>query len=435
MDPNRQVFSPNQPASPAPHNPAPDSVAPDGQQGASAAPHPCTPQPHNGFQPGSGAGPASTSPTAPLPGTPDVPPAMQSPMGPGPAGMQAANLRPKKSKKLVLFGGIFAALIVVLLGASAAAYYIMMNKPQNVLNMALVNTFSADKVQSISYSGAVDATPKGGTATHATFEGASNNDGALQFTGKFDALVTNLTLDARSVDGESLYLRLGGLDGLAQLLGGATGTDESGFTAFLAPVVSAVNNQWIEINSSMINQLAGTSTDIKDLKLSDADRQKLADAYKKNQFLVVDKALKDEKIGDHDSRHYQVVIDRTKLKGFVNAVKDAKIQNLPMDNDSVKEFLKEIDKANFKKYPVDVWVSKDDKLIRQVSFSTSDDTGKGSIRFTVKDYNKPVNVQKPENSKTLLEIIGQMAGNGGLDSLLNSGGTGSLEDLGSGISL
>jgi hypothetical protein len=396
------------PASGAPAGP--DAPAPAGGSfGQSSAP----------AAPGAGFGGGFSPSPSPSPAAPGAP----APGGPAaPAGM----VTPKKSKKLPLIIGIIVALVVVLLGASAAAYYVVMNKPQNVLNMALVNFVDAEKAKTVSFDGSVDITPKDGGTMGTTFKGAAGEKGEFTLTGEADAMVTTVSYDMLSADGKSLYFRLGGLDGLAELLG--TGGDENPY-AFAAPIVAGLNNQWIQVNQSMIEQLTGSATQVNG-EFSDADRQKLVDAYKKHQFLVVEKTLKDEDIKGVASKHFQVIIEKDKLKTFASEVKNAKIEAIKLSDTDLKNFNKEVDKTNFKDYPVDVWISKADKMIKQVSMSASMDGDQLAMRLTFDKYNEPVKVEAPKESKSVLEIFSEFLTSPALQSDPSA-----LEDLGAGISL
>jgi len=382
---------------PAPVNPL-DSGVPGATPPAPARQPNFTPSPVSAVAPDA----SSTSPM-----NSGSPATGQPPVSPSPADIAASSFAPdaasngksvpKKSKKPMLIAIIAVAVVCILLGASAAAYYVVMNKPQNVLNTALVNEFSKGKVNSVNFEGNIDYKPKGSNTVSTTFTGASNNDGAFTVSAKVDAVVTTIKVDLESADGKSYYLRLGGLDGVDKLLG-------MGGASEMAPAIAGINNQWLEITQGMLKQLTGTDTDVS-TKLSDADRQKLADAYKKNQFLVVSKTLKDENIKGKSSRHYQVTIDKTKLKNFAAAVKAANISSLKMTGDNLKSFNEEADKTDFGKYPVDVWVSKSDKLINQVAFQGTDQGNTYSLRFTITDFNKPVTVQPPKDAKSLLEVL------------------------------
>jgi uncharacterized protein YpmB len=377
---------------------------------------------------------APVSPTAPAPGTtpaplPDAPtPNMgdsSSVLGAAPGGIIA----PKKGKKPMIIAGIIVVLLVVILGGVAAAYYQVMNKPQNVLDKALLNSFDAGKTASMNFEGAVDIKPKGSDTISTTFTGGTDaKTGAFKLNAKVDATVTTVNVDVLSADGSTLYLRVSGLDGVASLLGldsTSAADDPLGLESVIAPLISSLNNQWIEVNSSMLKQLTGTDTSVT-TKLSDSDRQKLGDAYKKNKFIVVSKTLKDETIKDKSSKHYQVTVDKDRLKGFVTAVKAANISSLKITSDDLDAFNKSADKYDFSKYPVDVWIAKDSKMIDQISFSASSNGTSASVRVTVDDYNKSVKVTAPANAKSLLDIISNLlSGTGGtedLDSLTSDNG-------------
>jgi hypothetical protein len=363
----------------------------------------------------------SSASAAPAPMTPDETPkpadpvAAPMPIMPTMSDTMPANNTPApKSRKKMMLLSVLVAVFVLMLGGAAAAYYYVMNKPENVLKMALSNALS-DKVKTVHFSGAVDVKDdKSNQSFGATFTGAAAESGAIDLSAKVDAYVTNLTFDLRSVDGKSIYIRLGGLNGLPELLG-ATGSPEA---EAYSPLIATVNNQWFEINESLIKQFTGS----KDTKLSDADMQKLKDAYEKHSFLVVKESLANEKIKGANCYHYKVVIGKEELKGFVGAIKDANISGLKLTKEQVDEFNKSLKDVNFDKYPVDVWISKSDKLLRQISFDVSEAGATGKIRYTVDSYNQPVNVEKPEGAKSILDVLGSFYGayNGG-----------SLEDDGS----
>jgi hypothetical protein len=359
------------------------------------------------------AAPAPDVAPAPAPSTPATGGDSASVLGMAPDG---AVVSPKKNKKPMLIALIVAVLVVVLLGASAAAYFVVMNKPQNVLNMALLNSFSTEKVQSVSFDGSLDIKPKGSTTISTTYTGAMDKGGAFSFTGKVDALVTTVTVDARSADGNTFYVRVGGLSGLANLLGLSSTAPE---TTFLTPIINGLNNQWIQINQSMIKQITGSDTTVT-TKFSADDRKKLEGVYKKHQFLVVNKTLKDETIVRKKSHHYQITIEKAKLKEFATALKDANIQSMKLDATSLRVFNDGADKTDFSKYPVDIWIAKDNKMVDQVSFTASQSGTTTSLRFTVDDYNKPLNVVVPTDSKSILDIISNLLGGASGASDLNS---------------
>lgn len=341
---------------------------------------------------------------------------------------QVMGMVAQKRKKPLIIGCIAGLLVLVLLAASASAYYVV-NKPQNVLGMALANSFASNKIQSDSFDGSVELQSGSGPALTATFNGAASQSGAFTLSGSVDAVVTNITLDMRSTDGATYYFKVGGLQGLPQLLnasGDATNTQ-------LAPIIGSLNDQWIEINQSIIQQLTGKDSQV-NFKLSDADRAKLAGAYKKNQFMVVQQKLADESIKGKPSFHYKVVIDAAKLKSFAAALKAANLDSIKITQDQLSSFNKTVNDAQFSKYPFDVWVAKSGRLIDQLTVAASQNGSTIKMRITVDDYNKPVNVEKPAGAKSLLDVLGGLFTSGLLPTG-RQGGAGSSIDLGNGISL
>ncbi|HSW98471.1 MAG TPA: hypothetical protein VLF71_01390 [Candidatus Saccharimonadales bacterium] len=341
---------------------------------------------------------------------------------PAPAGAPAMATS-HKSKKMAVLAIAVVLLVLVVVGGVAAAFYQVANRPQNVLDTALQNTFSGTKAASADFEGSLDIKPKGSQTISTSFTGsADSKTGAFTLSAKFDALVATINLDMRSTDGTTLYLRLSGLDGLASLLSGGSGIPAS--VAEFSPLVSAVNNQWISVNPGMVKQLTGTDTDLS-AKLSDADRQKLATAYKDHQFLVAGKSLPDEAIKGKQSKHYQVTIDKAALKAFVGVVASEHIGGIKSSADNLASFNKSVDGIDTAKYPLDVWISKGDKMIDQVSFTATANGTTVTLRLTVDDYNKPVQVTAPAGAKSILDLLSSLLASptagAGLDALSSGG--------------
>jgi hypothetical protein len=100
------------------------------------------------------------------------------------------------------------------------------------------------------------------------------------------------------------------------------------------------------------------------------------------------------------------------LKSFVGAVKTANIEALKITDAQLKQVNAELDKTNFDKYPVDIWIAKDTKMISQFALKFAEDEGAFDFRLTMDSYNKPVKVEKPADAKSLLEIMGGFMGGG-----------------------
>ncbi|HEV7454232.1 MAG TPA: hypothetical protein VGO07_03150 [Candidatus Saccharimonadales bacterium] len=369
--------------------------------------------------PVSGAGPAPVQPAWPASGAPGA-------VMPASAIGGAHNVVNKKGLLIAL---IIAVVIVVLGGGIAAAYfgYVVPNKPENVLNTALMNTFDSEKVKSEHVSGKVSVKDTASNMTLASsFTGGANSDGAFEIKADVDALVTKLTIDARSVDGSTYYLKVGGLEGLPELMSMGMGAMDSTPASAYAPIIATLNNQWVEINESILSQIG---LDTGSLKMNKADDKKMADTYGKYQFLSIKEKLSSEKISGMDSYHYKVAVDKTELKNFMTGLKDAKLQSVKINQDSLTQFNDAIKNVDFSKYPIDIWITKDTKLIDQVTFTYAGKDASVTGRLTILDFNKPVNITKPTGTKSLLEVISNLyTGSGGSAALMQQLG-------GSGISL
>jgi hypothetical protein len=318
--------------------------------------------------------------------------------------------RPRKRRLLVALALVGA--VIVLGGASAAAYfgYVLPNQPQNILNAALVNEFTPGKVKTESFHGMVTLKDKDNESVAGSFKGSVDKSGPFEVIGSATIATTKATVDLRSTDAKSFYIRLTGLDALA-----ASSEGDNTAMAAYAPLLGTINDQWIEISESLLKE-AGAGVDTSNgFKMSDADMKKVADAYKEHQFLAVKEKLADQTVAGKPSHHLRVVIDKQQLKGFISSVKAANIKALDVTSDQLKEFNTSVDKMDFAKYPIDVWVGKTNRLIDQLSFTAKDDSGTASITYTVDDWNKAVKVEKPADAKPVEELLMELYGGSATD--------------------
>jgi hypothetical protein len=385
-----------------PKDPASPNINPSGPplpSSPAAAPSPVPPMgpgqtvsPGNAYTPTPGYG---------IPSRPDFPADVLS-VAPLPVG------QPKHRRKGLVAALIVAAVLLVLGGGAAAAYYYVTNQPEYILKTALANLFNADKSKTADFSGNLSVADEESDFTlSADFDGQIDNEsGAFALSAQADVVVTNVTLEARSTDGKTFYFKVGGLEGLPELLAAGDAATAQTYSA----LVAAVDEQWFEINESLINQLGGGS--FEQATLSAADLQKLAQAYDQNQFIVVKETLPDQDIKGVASYHYKVAVDPTKLKAFAAAVKSANLEAVKITDEQLQDFNKAVDEADFGKYPFEIWIGKDDKMIRQISFKYSQDGTSTEVRLTINSYNQPVNVEKPEDAKSILEVLGALWGGG-----------------------
>ncbi len=322
----------------------------------------------------------------------------------------AANPLPvtatKKGKKTLLFGLIAAAVVLLLSGGAAASYYYFVNnKPENILKAALANSVDPEKAKTAHYAMTMAAGDDELTVNTNFKIAVDDTTGAFDISGTADALITTIKVDARSTDGKTYYFKVGGLDGLSELMG------STGLTEAYAPAIALFNDQWIEINQSFIEQMSKEANMKISTVLSESDKRKIGEAYLKYPFLVMKEVMQAENINGKPSYHYKVAIDPAVLKTFIVALKEANLDVYKPDQKVIDAVNKAIDQAKFDKYPFEVWIDKDTKMFSQYRVAFTDDDGvKTDMKLTVESYNQPVKVEKPADSKSILEIIGEFSG-------------------------
>ncbi len=346
-------------------------------------------------------------PGGPVPGSKVTPGGSEPPASEATPAKASPSSSGRSGKKLVM---IIILVLLVLGGGGAAAYfgYYVPNKPQNILKKALVNTFSDPNLKSAYFTGDITSESlEGGLSMSANLNGAANSDGAFSLNGSLSINNAKVTADVRSTDGTNFYLRVGGLEGITKLLG-STSTDTSAQAS--KSIYSAIDNQWIMLDVNTLSQIGLEIENLNPLKMTKNEAKAVADAYAKNQFLIVNKKLANEKVGSTDSYHFKATVDKTKFKSFVSAVKAAKLANLTITDSQQKSWNASVDKASSSGTPIDLWIAKNTKYIDKVSVTTTSSNTKTTMSLTITDYNKAVNIEKPANAKTLVELIKGVTG-------------------------
>lgn len=323
-----------------------------------------------------------------------------------------AQVAPAKGKKrkISLLTGLIA--LAILLAGSAAAYFgvVLPNQPQKITEDAIANTLNSEKISSSGFEGEMTFT--GGeiskSISSVTFEGAADDNKALDIKVTANTNVTKVNIDLRSTDGKSYYVRLSGLTGLDKLIGSIAERDDAttALTDTLAPFISKLNNQWYTIDQSLINQFTGGADLAEQQRFNEEDAKKIGEIYKKNQFIKVDKKLDDQDIHGVPSYHIQASIDNEKLQAFLNDLRNSKIKDFEeISQDDIDSF----NKIDFSKSPIELWVSKKDRIFTQVATTFESEGTEIKVRVALKDVNKPVNVEQPSDAKSVLELMSEFA--------------------------
>lgn len=401
-----------------PNNPNP-STEPEPNSEPVAFPEPSTPPGSPVVVNPSGVSSADAQSTLEPASAENKPPTETLPLLQSASSVQAASKkRPFWKRKKVMT--IMVVIAVLLLGGSVAAGYYgyyLPNKPENVVKRALFNTFGENglQTQSFRYEGSLSFSgpdvPKNLGAFN--FSGESDGQKGVAFKLVTDASVAKPTLEIVSPDSKDFYLRLsglGGLDKLFQYWGLNAASDEGQLANQFAPVVAKLNNKWIELSSQMLSQMDGGESESTETvpELSAEDRRKVADAYKKHPFLKDVKRLGNENIAGQASQHFQIQLDNQNLKSFVQELRNLKVSNLDMSDEEYRSFTEFVDKEDISKHSFDLWVDKQ-KYINQLNFNYRSDGGTdASLRLTLKDRGAAVQIKKPEKSKSLMELMGEL---------------------------
>ena len=303
-------------------------------------------------------------------------------------------------KKIV----IPAAAAFVLLGGSAAAYlgYYVPNKPENVWKTALSRTGKGYQKLSDYIVGYGKTASKGETYSGSLkFSGAFTADGSFQgtsdganslTTGSFSTSGVNAKLDLRTIKSSAgspdVYIKLDGLQGLGDLLGGGDQT--------YASLINGINGNWYFVDHSLIDQYASqasgsdnvSSADLKSFlnSIYTPTNTYIFNADPTKAVLVVKQTVGKEKQDGRGVIHYKVGVNKDNLKDYNNALCDSfsneKIFKLlsgsapsalaDCKDTSDLDSLKDTDTA-------DVWVDTHTKLIHRVRFTTDSAGTKGNF--------------------------------------------------------
>ena len=115
--------------------------------------------------------------------------------------------------------------------------------------------------------------------------------------------------------------------------------------------------------------------------LTQTEANTMGNLYHNYPFLTVQKTLPAADIDGMSSYHFQVVISPKLLESYFNAVQKASLKDVNISESSIASIDNTIDKANFNNYPFDIWISKSNEIIDQVSIQGNDTSG-NSISFS-----------------------------------------------------
>jgi hypothetical protein len=181
--------------------------------------------------------------------------------------------------------------------------------------------------------------------------------------------------------------------------------------------VNEFTNKWIEFNYSKISEEFGSL--MEDLKKkvsstgpSEQDSKAVIDSIKKiavlNPPLQVTKTFPDEVINGVKARHYGYTLNPQNIQLIMQElVKNESITGIhKKDSDDVNFFLEKIEN-----FSGEIWIGKEDLHAYKnfISFDIKDQKefqkGKFAMTVNLKNFNAPLNIQKPSESTSFEEVM------------------------------
>lgn len=318
-----------------------------------------------------------------------------------------------KSKKM-LIGSIVGLAAVLLLGGGAAAYALWYQNPQKVVTDSIVNAFKAN---SLVLDGTFKLNNLGDTTNSVeqvtlTFDSKSKKtEGQFNATLSIDAADKNYLLEASAMaDADmNLYFKVKNVDSLVDELIGMAEMDSTA----IDQLVDKINDKWIRIAAEDyedVSQEASQAQEcvsnvIKKYETDDNLRAQVSQAYKDNQFIVIEEELgsKDGNLG------YVLDGDIEKAKAFANQLKETDIykelkdcdDNFDFDADDVISE-QETDEATESRF--ELWVSRFGHEIQQIKATMSDDEVSGEMTINTQ-FNQDVTVEAPTDYVPVKELV------------------------------
>lgn len=321
----------------------------------------------------------------------------------------------KKKNNVGLIVGLVAALLLVFMsGATALAYNLWYQNEDKVISDAIVNMM---KSKTTSYEGEVNLN----SVSYSTgrFSKSSKSKINIKISGENGNSSSQTKIDVSFKD-ENTSFKLGGegifaengdlyvkINGLKDAFKKAKIYDDM---KDYHDIIKRVDANWIKISKNDLSEFGDRYSEAqactnKIYKLISEDKkikQELADVYKNNRFIAVDKQL-----GSRDGNlGYRIKIDKRELK---NAVKDLKytqlyeeIQKCDEDFD-LDEFDIDMDEDSDAEIVTEVWISRFGHEFVNLNGEFKGESSTFDYSISPK-FNGKVNIETPKNVISLSEL-------------------------------
>ncbi len=293
---------------------------------------------------------------------------------------------------------LLAVLTVLVLGSVYVYARHASKQPDNILKWALSRTMQAHSAEvSLRYAGNT-AIPDS-NVLH--LSGVVTDRGKFDITGSYSKAGQGVGVALKSVDGKDAYVQLSDTAKLRNVLG--ENAADYAITDQRNPL-TALEGRWLLVPASLkdtilLNRPADGKTSY---ILSAGDKKKLAEIYRRHEFLRVSNVYPDELVDSKISYHYRVGIDVDELTLFLRTAQ-RDVAKLHLSDKQVESIIGIAVRAG----TVEAWIAKDDKRFNKMIYRSSDATVT-DVALTMKNYNHTVRIETPADAMPLFEVLSSL---------------------------
>lgn len=350
-----------------------------------------------------------------------VPETQVSPADPTPSSGFMSKL---KSRKIFPILGILV--LFLLFAGGVYAYQFVYLSPEKIVARSFAKM---EEVKTFGFDGKVSVVINSDEAGGGIMPLFSANTFSMGFNGSVDAndpdpkkQKAEMTFDfkmgqAKLIEaqfiglGETSYINIQDLQGIEATFFGPQGVG----------LLTPLTNRWIKIDKESLKELQGSAATLESPEVNPEEISKLLEKHKP---MTVSQKLPDEEVNGQSMNHYKVDIDKSKLKAFLTDMQELLYKDDLGPN--AKESLEEaVEKLEMK--DTEIWIGKNDNYLHKVSFGLSQKTDGGSVgvdlAFTMKDFNKSLDIKAPEDAETMEEFSQSLQGLFGAPVLPSSSGS------------
>ncbi|MFZ2836590.1 MAG: hypothetical protein WAZ21_04685 [Candidatus Saccharimonadales bacterium] len=424
MPEENNQYSPYNPSQPQPQPTTPQqSIRPIDQQEVSQFSQPAAPQPTFQSQPlvqpateveqlasveqeeSTGSYPQQTTTTDSVFSSTST----EQPVSAAPLAAQQPQQKTPNKKKKIIIASVIAGALLVLGGGTYTAYALWYQNPEKVLTDAVTN---AIKAKTASYTGtiAVDTNDvKVAIDLDGVEAGLASREVNAKITITAQGKDFKLNGSALADKDGNIFFKVSNLKSVIdQTLG------QTGMVAAFDGLISKIDNKWIRISADDLADFSKEASDakkcatdvLKKLDTDKATRDEFAAIYSKNKFIVIDSSLPARTIKGVDSMGYELSIDRTIAKSFVEAINTTQlVKDLQKCDESMKLDAGDVtsESTDGSTQKLEVSVSRWTHEFTQIKFTA---TGEGASGSAIIEplFNKDVKVVAPTDFLTLKQL-------------------------------